>query len=290
MSLKSIGLIGIGLLGSAIAERLLARGWRVIGFDRDPAPMEMLSTRGGVPVESAAAVFRRCDQVMLALPDADIVRNLLEEEVASELRAGQFVIDSSTGAPHVVAALGERLAKKGVTYLDATVAASSEQMRNSEAVLLIGGPPDAVQAPSALWEALAAKWFHVGPCGSGASMKLVSNLVMGLNRAALAEGLALARASGLDMELTLNVLRDGNAYSRVLDLKGQKMISRDFTPQARLSQHLKDVELIKALAAQVKARTPLSDAHAAILQRAVEMGLGDLDNSALIAAIESPQV
>jgi 3-hydroxyisobutyrate dehydrogenase-like beta-hydroxyacid dehydrogenase len=172
-----------------------------------------------------------------------------------------------------------------VTYLDATVAASSEQMRNGEAVLLIGGPSEAVQGPAALWDALAARWFHVGPCGNGASMKLVSNLVMGLNRAALAEGLALADACGLDLELTLQVLHDGNAWSRVLDLKGRKMITRDFAPQARLRQHLKDVELIRALAERVHARTPLSDTHASMLTEAVDKGLGDLDNSALIEAL-----
>jgi 3-hydroxyisobutyrate dehydrogenase len=105
---------------------------------------------------------------------------------------------------------------------------------------------------------------------------------MGLNRAALAEGLALARAAGLDPELTLSVLREGNAYSRVLDLKGRKMIEGDFRPQARLSQHLKDVRLIERLAAEVGARTPLSAVHAELLESAIAHGHGDLDNSALI--------
>jgi 3-hydroxyisobutyrate dehydrogenase-like beta-hydroxyacid dehydrogenase len=116
-------------------------------------------------------------------------------------------------------------------------------------------------------------------------MKLVSNLVMGLNRAALAEGLALAEACGLDPELTLTVLRAGNAYSRILDMKGRKMIDRDFAPQARLRQHVKDVDLILALAESAGAHVPLSEAHGNLLSEAMNRGLGELDNSAVILAL-----
>jgi 3-hydroxyisobutyrate dehydrogenase-like beta-hydroxyacid dehydrogenase len=116
-------------------------------------------------------------------------------------------------------------------------------------------------------------------------MKLVTNLVLGLNRAALAEGLAFAESLGLDAAASLRVLRSSAAYSRVMDTKGEKMVQGEYTPQARLSQHLKDVRLIRAAGTSAGAELPLSAAHKALLERAVEMGLGDLDNSAVIEAV-----
>jgi 3-hydroxyisobutyrate dehydrogenase-like beta-hydroxyacid dehydrogenase len=113
-------------------------------------------------------------------------------------------------------------------------------------------------------------------------MKLVLNLVLGLNRAVLAEGLAFARACGVDPALALEVLRDGPAYSRVMDTKGEKMLSGDFTPQARLAQHLKDVRLILEAASLRDVKTPFSDLHHDILQALADAGCGELDNSAII--------
>jgi 3-hydroxyisobutyrate dehydrogenase-like beta-hydroxyacid dehydrogenase len=119
-------------------------------------------------------------------------------------------------------------------------------------------------------------------------MKLVFNLVLGLNRAALAEGLAFANACGLDPAEALRVLRSGVAYSRVMETKGPKMVGHDFRPQARLSQHLKDVRLILAEARRAGAAVPLSELHRALLERLEAAGLGDADNAAIIRAFEPP--
>jgi 3-hydroxyisobutyrate dehydrogenase-like beta-hydroxyacid dehydrogenase len=127
--------------------------------------------------------------------------------------------------------------------------------------------------------------FHVGPCGSAAKMKLISNLVLGLNRAALAEGLAFAEAIGIPPAAALPVLTGSMAYSRAMDVKGRKMIERDFSVQARLSQHLKDVRLMLRAAAKAGMTLPLSDVHRQLMERAEAAGLGDLDNSAIIEII-----
>jgi 3-hydroxyisobutyrate dehydrogenase-like beta-hydroxyacid dehydrogenase len=112
-------------------------------------------------------------------------------------------------------------------------------------------------------------------------MKLVTNLVLGLNRAALAEGLAFAQALGLEGAATLEVMRRSMAYSRIMDTKGEKMVLRDFAPQAKLSQHLKDVRLMMEAA---ELTLPLTWAHRALLEKAVALGYGELDNSAVICA------
>ena len=132
---------------------------------------------------------------------------------------------------------------------------------------------------------LGANIYHVGASGSAAKMKLVSNLVLGLNRAALAEALVFANAIGVDPASALEVLRGSMAYSRVMDVKGQKMLDEDFTVQARLSQHLKDVRLILASGVTL----PLSETHRQLLEHAESMGLGEVDNSAIIKAIQQCQ-
>lgn len=119
-------------------------------------------------------------------------------------------------------------------------------------------------------------------------MKLVTNLVLGLNRAALAEGLAFAESLGLDPAMALAVLRESMAYSRIMDTKGPKMVARNFTPEARLSQHLKDVRLIREAAARVGRSLPLSTEHQRLLELAESLGLGDHDNSAILDAIRQP--
>ncbi|MEJ7638549.1 MAG: NAD(P)-dependent oxidoreductase, partial [Singulisphaera sp.] len=209
--------------------------------------------------------------------------------VADSLGPGQTVIDTTTGDPTQMAALGDRLGVRGVAYLDATVSGSSEQARRGDVVLMVGGDGRVFASCGDLFGAMARAAFHVGPTGSGAKMKLATNLVLGLNRMALAEGLALARGLGLDLGLTLAVLRESAAYSRAMDAKGAKMIARDFTPQARLSQHLKDVRLILDEARRVGVASPLSEAHRTMLEAAVGAGHGDADNSAIFLAYDRPR-
>jgi len=206
--------------------------------------------------------------------------------MSPSLTPGQIVIDTSTGDPEHASTLGQRLAERGIGYLDATISGSSQQVRQGEVVILAGGPPAAFDQCQDLFALFARRSFHLGAWGSGSRMKLVSNLVLGLNRAALAEGLWLGRALGLDARTALTVLRESMAYSRIMDTKGQKMITRDFQPQAKLSQHHKDVRLILAAAAKAGTDLPLSRAHAQLLELAENAGYGALDNSAIIRAFE----
>jgi 3-hydroxyisobutyrate dehydrogenase-like beta-hydroxyacid dehydrogenase len=169
-------------------------------------------------------------------------------------------------------------------YIDATVAGSSDQVRAREVVVLAGGAAADVEEAAPLFDAFAERTFHVGGRGAGASMKLIVNLVLGLHRAVLAEGLTLARAMGLDPDLTLEVLRASPAYSVAMDRKGTKMLQRDWSPEARLRQHHKDVRLILGEAERHQIALPLSELHDRLLSRAEELGFGDADNSAILEA------
>ncbi len=146
------------------------------------------------------------------------------------------------------------------------------------------GEAAACESCQDVFDTFARKVFHVGPSGSGAQTKLVVNLVLGLNRAVLAEGLAFAQSIGLDSAVTLEILKSGPSASKAMETKGPKMIAEDFTAQARLSQHLKDVRLILATGGHSGAKLPFSDLHRQLLEGLEAAGFGDADNSAVIKA------
>jgi len=209
--------------------------------------------------------------------------------MGSNSQTGQIILDTSTSDPQQTIAFGRRLASHGINYLEAPFSGSSEQTRNQESTALVAGENEAFEACRDLWECIAARTFYLGNWGSAAKMKLVTNLVLGLNRAVLAEGLAFADAVGLNMEDALQVLLHSPAYSRIMEAKGPKMIQGDFAPQARLAQHTKDVRLILAEAERGSISLPLSKLHLKLLERAESASLGELDNSAIIRVFQNFQ-
>ena len=279
------GLVGLGLMGMALAERLLGGGLETWGYDIDTNRNNLFRQFGGRPVSSAAEIATGCRRILLSLPDSSVVESVVSS-ISPSLTPKQIIIDTSTGDPEQALAMGHRLAERGVCYLDATISGSSEQVRKAEVVVLAGGPVEGFEQCKDLFRLFARRWFHLGPCGSGSQMKLVSNLVLGLNRAALAEGLWLSKVLGLDAQTVLTVLRESMAYSRIMDTKGEKMITGNFEPQARLSQHHKDVRLILRAAAGAGTDLPLTQAHARLLELAESAGYGAQDNSAIIRAFE----
>ena len=181
---RPIGLIGVGLMGTAIAERLLKHGFQLLGWDLNPDRCADLMRLSGSCAEGIEQVFSSCDFVLLSLPTDEIVRSVLEEH-SPQLRTGQFVIDTSTGDPQAAVAVAQGLERCGVDYLDATISGSSDQVRTGSAVALVGASETAWIACQSLLASIASQVLHVGPPGSGSQMKLVTNLVLGLNRARL---------------------------------------------------------------------------------------------------------
>jgi len=287
-----VGIVGIGLLGSAIADRLLRANFVVSGYDSDASRLNSFAKHGGRSVKDACEVIRESPLVIFSLPSSRSVTELVGD-LKSEFQPGQIVIDTTTGDPEQMIAIGRSLADIGVEYVEATVAGSSSQMREGEATLLVGGKTEIVDQLTPILEKLTDKHFHLGPLGSASRMKLVHNLVLGLHRAVLAEGLMFAKGLGIEPTDALQILRQTPAASTVMETKGQRMVSGDFSPQARLSQHLKDVRLILDESKRKSCKTPLSELHRQLLEAAEELGLGDLDNSAIIEvfaeSLESPE-
>ncbi|REK18683.1 MAG: NAD(P)-dependent oxidoreductase [Planctomycetota bacterium] len=281
-----VGLIGVGLLGTALAERLLAAGHVVVGFDLDAARRQALVAAGGIALESAARVAEQCDTLVFSLPNSSIVAQVVAS-IKAELRSRHLLVDTTTGDPQAVESLAAQLASCDIDYIDATILGSSQLVRDGQAIVMVGGEDEAVGTCRELLACFGREAFHVGPTGAGSRMKLVVNLVLGLHRAVLAEGLTLAKALDLDPASALAILKAGAAYSAVMDTKGEKMLTGDFAPQARLSQHLKDVRLLLAAAERSATSLPLSESHRILLERAEAAGYGEADNSAILRAFDS---
>ncbi|MFO1007692.1 MAG: NAD(P)-dependent oxidoreductase [Planctomycetaceae bacterium] len=277
---RTIGMIGLGLMGTAMTERFLEHGYSVRIWNRSKDKADPLLPLGAVWSDNPLA---ECDRVIISLYTTPVVEEVLDQLKAG-LHSGQTLIDTTTGEPEQSIALANRLAQLGVKYMDAPISGSSEQTRRGEATVLVGGGRETFDACADLWAIMGQRVFPVGAVGSAAKMKLVSNLVLGLNRAALAEALIYAESIGVDPAAALEVLKGSMAYSKVMDVKGRKMLDRDYSVQARLSQHLKDVVLILETARQQGVDLPMSTIHRQLLEEAERRGFGQQDNCSVIEA------
>jgi 3-hydroxyisobutyrate dehydrogenase-like beta-hydroxyacid dehydrogenase len=284
MDPTQIGIIGLGLVGKAIAQRLLAAGFEVVGFDVATERNAELTALGGQAAASPAEVFQASDRVILSLPTSGIVREVLQPLL--KMLSGKTIVDTTTGDPEATDQIGQNLTQQGAAYLVATIAGSSTQVSRGEVIVMTGGPDQLATRCDELLATFSRQRFHVGPWLAAARMKLVVNLVLGLNRAVLAEGLSFAKACGIEPRRALEVLQAGPAFSRVMESKGERMVTGNFAPEARLAQHAKDVRLILEQGGQVGAPLPFSTVHSELLTRLIELGWGDEDNSAIVRAFQ----
>lgn len=287
---RPVGVIGTGLMGTACAKRLLAAGYEVLGHDADAGKLKALEALGGRPARSIAEVAGACDVAVVAVFNTSQVEDVLEGPhglaAARPENAGPLtVLCVSTCDPDRITALAARLPGRRVRFVESPVSGTSDQTARGEALGLIGGDRAAADAARAVIEAICPRWHYLGAAGNGGRAKLAINLILGLNRAALAEGLVFAERMGLDPAAFLPVARDSAAYSQIMDVKGKKMLSGDFAPQGYVTQSLKDFSLMLELAQRLKQRLPLGETYAGLMEGCVAHGEGELDNSAVIKEI-----
>jgi 3-hydroxyisobutyrate dehydrogenase-like beta-hydroxyacid dehydrogenase len=280
---KVIGIVGLGLVGQALATRLSTAGFALIGFDRQDSARAAWAAQGRRLAPSPAAMGALCERCVLAVFDTAGVLQVVGGPTGL-LSGGSItaLIDCSTGDPDALQALATRLGERGIDFIEAPLSGSSQQIAEGTATLLLGGSPGAVERQADLLEAISHTRLHVGGAGMGAKAKLATNLVLGLNRAALAEGMVFAEALGIEPARFLGLVLATPARSDAALAKGAMMVSGEFEPQSRIRQHLKDVDLMLAQAHSAGQRLPLSATHAALLRAAVAAGDGELDNAAII--------
>lgn len=278
-----VGLVGLGLVGHALARRLVAAGFEVMGYDlREDARAAFHAAHGRVG-DSPRAVGALCPVVVLAVFDTAGAIEAIEGPAGLiEGQAVRAVIDCSTGVPEALEALAQRLHARDIDLVEAPLSGSSHQIAAGDATLLLGGDGAAIDALAPWLSALSSRRIHVGGAGAGARAKLATNLVLGLNRAALAEGMVLAESMGIAPARFLELVLATPARSDAALAKGAMMVGEDFAPQSRIRQHLKDVDLMLGHGRRTGQRLPLSETHAALMRAAVAAGDGDLDNAAIL--------
>ena len=281
---RQIGIAGLGLLGSALAHRLLAAGYSPRGFDIDTAKTAAFAKAGGAAATLEQIAY--CDVVLLAVFDTNQVEEVVTKVIVPALTSvPKLVLIASTCDPDRIAALAQDVAPHGLTLLEAPVSGSSGQVRAGDGVGLIAGDKDAIDSVADIIDALYPKWFNMGAIGNGGRAKLAINHILGLNRLVLAEGLVLAERFGLDPAAFLDVARQSAAYSQVMDIKGRKMVHGDYAPQGFIHQSLKDFKLILEQAAKRGQELPLATLNAEVLSACVGRGEGERDNAAVIEEI-----
>jgi 3-hydroxyisobutyrate dehydrogenase-like beta-hydroxyacid dehydrogenase len=268
----------------------VSAGFSVVGFDIDPAKTTRLTGLAARGAASIADVARAANPIVLAVFDTGQVEEVVEKEVLPALaphgrEPGKIVMCTSTCDPDRVAALAARVAPQGLRFLETPVSGTSEQVRQGDGVGLIGGDREVAAEVDDVLQAMFPKRFHVGAAGDGGRTKLAVNLILGLNRLALAEGLVFATRLGLEPHAFLKVARESASYSQVMDTKGRKMIEGDFSAQGRARQHLKDVHLMLDQAKKVGQPLPLLEVHCDVLEACVRAGESDMDNCVVVAEI-----
>ena len=282
---RQIGIAGLGLLGSALAHRLIGAGFDPKGYDIDVAKTAALGNAGGTAASLDAVA--RCDIVLLAVFDTGQVEDVVMNAVLPALTPGatRTVLCASTCDPDRIAALIEKVRLLGISMIETPVSGSSGQVRNGDGVGLIGGARDTVDSVADIIDALYPKWFYMGAAGNGGRAKLAINHLLGLNRLVLAEGLAFAERLGPEPKRFLDVARQSAAYSQVMDIKGPKMVSGDYTPQGFVHQSLKDFRLMLDQAVKRGQELPLAALNAEVLAACISRGEGERDNAAVIEEI-----
>jgi putative dehydrogenase len=270
-------------MGTALAERLVDAGMAVTGFDIDPNRCDAFRSDGRTIAASASDLAGRSQSIVLAVYDGAQVETLLGE--LEHRPARPALICTTTCAPEEIERIAARVAKAGFTFIEAPISGTSAEVRDGTATALVAGDAAAIAALDALLTALCPRRTRVGNIGDASRTKLAINLILQNNRAALAEAIVFAERLGLDGQAFLAAARQSAAYSRVMDTKSEKMLSRDFRPQSHIAQTLKDAELILHEARQLGLHLAMTEAQADLLRSAIALEGADRDSSAVIEAI-----
>jgi 2-hydroxy-3-oxopropionate reductase len=286
MGKKRIGFVGLGLMGSEMAKNLLSQGLSLIGYDTDQNRVKAIVQEGAKAIDAPQGMAEQADVIILSLPNSHVVNEVVKQDLKllETARQGLVLIDTTTADPIMSEALAMQLEEKGIKMLDATISGTPKMCAERDITFMVGGDEKTFREHESIFSIMAKQVFYLGKHGSGALMKLIVNLVLGLNRMVLAEGLSLGKKAGMDPQRLLQVLKKSAAYSRAMDMKGTRMVEEDFLPaEGKLGFHLKDVRLMLELGNRLNFPLVLSSMHAQALTSQVAKGRGEWDNAAIIS-------
>lgn len=285
---ETLGMIGVGKMGLALSRQMIADGHKVVGYDIDPERLRLLEAAGGESAANARDVTERSDITFsILLKDAHIEANLFgPDSVTAAGKPGHIHVEMSTMPPPYVKELAARMAAKGVTMIDAPISGTTPQVDNRTITFMVGGPDEAYATVAPILKRLSADATHTGASGTGATMKVVTNLFVNACTALLAEVVLTGERAGLSHEAMAQCLPKGSARGAMLDISFEPLTQRSFTPRGAVEIFVKDMGIAIDLAKANGVDLQVVPAARAMFQRAEAAGWGKDDATRVIEVYE----
>ncbi|MBY6705710.1 2-hydroxy-3-oxopropionate reductase [Rhodococcus sp. BP-241] len=286
--MSTIAFIGLGIMGSPMAVHLAHAGHQVVGYNLTPDRTAPLVEAGGTAAESIAKAVTGADVIAVMVPDSPDVQDVLTGEggVFDNAPADALIIDFSSIRPDVTSALAQEARSRGFRIIDAPVSGGQAGAENRALSIMVGGSAEDVESARPILDVVGSTVVHVGPNGSGQTVKAANQLIVAGNIQVLAEAIVFLEAYGVDMRAAVEVLGGGLAGSAVLKQKAQKMLDRSFEPGFRIDLHHKDLGIVGSAAREAGVVTPMGALLAQMMASARANGDGGLDHSALFRGVE----
>ncbi|HEY8458032.1 MAG TPA: NAD(P)-dependent oxidoreductase [Actinopolymorphaceae bacterium] len=285
---ERVGFIGLGIMGSGMASNLLRAGFDVVVYNRTASRAEPLVAAGAEAAATPREVGEHCAVVFTCVSDTPDVEHVLfgPDGVAEGLHEGSLVVDASTVSPVASRAWAERLAERGIGFLDAPVSGGSEGAAKGTLSIMVGGEASHVERARPYLEAMGSTITHVGPVGAGQTCKLVNQILVVTAMLGVAEALVFAKAGGLDLEKTIAAVKGGAGGSWMLANRGPQVIRDDWRPGFTIDLQQKDLRLVLEAADQLGVPTIATSMIFHLYRTLQREGLGSEGNHALVKALE----
>ncbi|BCG57862.1 NAD(P)-dependent oxidoreductase [Paenibacillus sp. URB8-2] len=287
--MKQIGFIGLGTMGAPMASNLLRAGFQVTVYNRTASKCDPLVKEGAAAAATPQAASEGKDVIITMVSNDDSIREIFygPAGILEALKPGAVVIDSSTISPGLVKEIASAVESKGGHFLDAPVTGSKPGAVEGTLVFMVGGSADIIESNRDLFDAMGKLLLHMGENGSGAAAKLAHNAMVGIHNIALAEGFSIAVKSGVPADKFLELVRNGSAGSKQVELKGRKIIEGDFSNQFSRGLMLKDLKLASALSDASGVPTPALELAKSLFQAGYNSGSSEEDLSAVVKTYEA---
>jgi 2-hydroxy-3-oxopropionate reductase len=283
-----IGFIGLGIMGRHMGAHLLEAGYELVAYDIRPEAVDEAVSKGAERAESCRDVAALSELVISMVPDSPDVEQVAlgENGIIEAARDGLIYVDMSTIAPGMAMHVAQELGNKGVRCLDAPVSGGEMGAKNATLSIMVGGPHDLFDEVKPVFEVMGKTITLCGDSGAGQTVKACNQIQVALNFVGMAEAFVLGAKAGVDPAIILQVLSGGYAQTRVMDVRGPKLIHGDFQPGFKSKFHFKDLNIIMETAKELNVPLPTTSVVHSLFNAMLAAGWGDLDHSAVIKVIE----
>ncbi|MGB9672988.1 MAG: NAD(P)-dependent oxidoreductase [Anaerolineales bacterium] len=283
-----VGYIGLGLMGKSIARNILKAGFPLVVHNRSRAAVHELVQEGAIEAFSPKEVAQQVDVVFTNLPDTPDVEMVVlgKEGIYEGARTGMIYVDNSTIKPAAARMIANKLAEKDVMALDAPVSGGDIGARNATLAIMVGGPKEALEKVMPIFQAMGKSITHVGDAGAGQIAKAANQIMVAAQMVAMGELLVFAKKSGADPMKVVEAIKGGAAQCWTLDVKPQRLFSGNRAPGFKAYMQAKDLAIVMETAREYGVALPSSAVNTQLYQAMLDLGMGELDNSAVIGVIE----